>query len=413
MPAPTILHVDMDAFYAAVEQRDHPELRGQPVIVGADPRGGRGRGVVSTASYEARRFGVHSALPISQAFRLCPQGVFLPVDMERYARVSRQVMDVLRDVTDLVEPLSIDEAFLDVTGSRRRLGDGEQVARLVKQRIREATQLTASVGVASCKLVAKIASDLRKPDGLVVVPPGTEAEFLAPLPVRRLWGVGPKTEELLFALGVRTIGDLAALDPARLTRRVGSHGLDLQRLARGQDERAVAPGEAEAKSVGQEHTYDADTSDLARLRRTLLELCDGVARRLRKNELRARTITLKYRDADFQTVTRAETLAQPTDAGEVLFEVAWRLFQRQHRDNAVRLLGIYTSHFEERPQLALFAREPSAADRLRDAVAERFGPGALVRASLLGRQERRHPEAKAEEPPQKQPRGKRPPPSSS
>ena len=409
MPERTILHVDMDAFYAAVEQRDRPELRGQPVIVGADPHGGKGRGVVSTASYEARRFGVHSALPISQAYRLCPQGIFLPVDMERYLAVSRQVMEELRGVTDLVEPLSIDEAFLDVTGSRRLLGDGEQVARLVKQRILERTRLTASVGVASCKLVAKIASDLRKPDGLVVVPPGTEAAFLAPLPVRRLWGVGPKTEELLFKLGVRTIGDLAALDPARLERRVGSHGLDLQRLARGQDDRPVQADAGGAKSLGQEHTYGADTSDLARLRRTLLELCDGVARRLRQHGLRARTVTLKYRDADFQTVTRAETLADPTDAGEAVFGAIWRLFQRQHRaGQAVRLVGVYTSHFEERPQLALFAPEPSPADRLRDAVAERFGPGALVRASLLGRGERRHPEAKAEGPPTETPRGKRP-----
>ncbi len=396
MSRATKLHVDLDAFFAAIEQRDRPELRGQPVIVGADPRGGRGRGVVSTASYEARRFGVGSAMPISKAWSLCPQGIFVPVDMQRYARVSTEIMEVLRGVSDLVEPISIDEAFLDVTGSRRLLGDGEQVARLLKRRIRQRTQLTASVGVASCKLVAKIASDLRKPDGLVVVPPGTEEAFLAPLPVRRLWGVGPKTEELLFRLGVRTIGELAALDPARLERRVGSHGLDLQRLAHGQDERAVVADAGEAKSLGQEHTYDADTADVARLRRTLLELCDGVARRLRRHGLRGRTVTLKYRNADFETATRAETLKGPTDAGEVLFASAWRLFERQHRGEAVRLLGIYTSHFEERPQLALFAPEPCVADRLRDAVAERFGPDALVRASLLGRQERRHPEARSE-----------------
>src|SRR5262245_30737063 len=220
--ARAILHVDMDAFYAAVEQRDRPELRGKPVIVGADPRGGQGRGVVSTASYEARRFGVHSAMPISKAWRLCPQGCYVPPDMAKYARVSDQVMEILGRFTDCVEPISIDEAFLDVTASRRALGDGETIARALKDTIRAETSLTASVGVACSKLVAKVASDLRKPDGLVVVPPGTEAALLAPLPVRRLWGVGPKLEQALARIGVSTIGELAALDPARLEHRLGT-----------------------------------------------------------------------------------------------------------------------------------------------------------------------------------------------
>jgi nucleotidyltransferase/DNA polymerase involved in DNA repair len=392
--ARAILHLDMDAFYAAVEQRDRPELRGKPVIVGADPRGGRGRGVVSTCSYEARRFGVSSAMPISQAYRLCPQGLYVPVDMAKYIGVSKQVMAVLRDVTDLVEPLSIDEAFLDVTGRRRALGDGEAIARLLKQRIRESTRLTASVGVATCKLVAKIASDLRKPDGLVVVPPGHEAAFLAPLPVRKLWGVGPKMEEQLVKAGLHTIGDLAALDPARLTRRLGTHGLDLQRLARGEDDRPVAAEPHEAKSIGQEHTYEKDTADRARLRATLLELADGVARRLRQAGLRARTVTLKYRDEDFATLTRAHTLDAPSDAGQRIFATACELFERVHGRRRVRLLGIYASHFDERPQRGLFEEPPSPADALRDAVARKFGRGALVRASQLGRAERRHPEAK-------------------
>src|SRR5262245_14923771 len=211
--ARAILHVDMDAFYAAIEQRDRPELRGRPVIVGADPRGGRGRGVVATASYEARRFGVASAMPISQAWRACPHGVYVPPDMEKYVGVSREVMTILRRFTDAVEPISIDEAFLDVTGSLRLLtGErapatgGERIARALKQAIRDQTQLTASVGVACSKMVAKVASDLRKPDGLVVVPPGTEAAFLAPLPVRRLWGIGPRMEEQLARLGIHTIG---------------------------------------------------------------------------------------------------------------------------------------------------------------------------------------------------------------
>jgi nucleotidyltransferase/DNA polymerase involved in DNA repair len=374
----------MDAFYAAVEQRDDPSLRGKPVIVGADPKGGRGRGVVSTASYEARRFGVGSAMPISRAWRLCPNGIYLRVDMEKYAQVSNQVMAILRRATDLVEPVSIDEAFLDVTGSRRAQGDGEVIAHRLKQAIRRETSLTASVGVASSKLVAKVASDLRKPDGLVVVPAGTEAAFLAPLPVRRLWGVGPKLEEQLARLGVCTIGELAALPPARLAHRLGSHGHDLLALAKGLDERPVVGDEGEAKSLGQEHTYDDDTADLARLRRTLLELADGVARRLRSHGLRARTVTLKYRDEAFRTLTRAETLVAPVDSGNEIFRTAWRLFQGVHGPRRVRLLGLYASHFgEAQGQLGLFPEPTSPADRLRDALAKRFGERAVTRASQL------------------------------
>jgi DNA polymerase IV len=389
----SILHVDMDAFYAAVEQRDKPELRGRPVIVGADPKGGRGRGVVSTASYEARRFGIGSAMPISQAYRLCPHGAFVPVDMPRYLEASQHVMSILRRYTDLVEPLSIDEAFLDVTASARAFGSGEEIAGALKRSIREELALTASVGVAASKLVAKIASDLRKPDGLVVVPPGSEAAFLAPLPVRRLWGVGPKAEESLAKLGVATIGDLARLPPERLEHRLGSHGLDMQQLARGLDARPVLAEHAEAKSLGQEHTYGADTADRERLRRTLLDLADSVAHRLRGHALRGRTVTLKYRDEDFRTVTRAETLPQGTDSGEVLFRAAWRLFEGVHGSRKVRLLGLYASGFDE-AQRTLFPEETRPADRLRDRVVERFGEGALTRASLIARRERRHPESK-------------------
>lgn len=398
MAARTILHVDMDAFYAAVEQRDRPALRGQPVIIGADPRGGTGRGVVSTASYEARRFGVKSAMPISQAYRLCPGGHYLTPDMEKYVRVSEQVMALVRSLTDQVEPVSIDEAFVDVSDARRILGSGESAARRLKEEIRRVTELTASVGVATSKLVAKVASDLQKPDGLVVVPPGSEPAFLAPLPVRRLWGVGPKMEERLLIAGVHTIGDLASLAPAALQRRFGTHGYDLQLLARGIDDRPVVSDPGEAKSVGHEHTYDSDTADMDRLRRTLLDLADGVARRLRTQGLRGRTVTLKYRDETFRTLTRASTLRAPTDAGNILFQTAWQLFGQVHGRHRVRLLGIYASGFGAGgkggvEQLGLFARPPSAADRLRDVVAERFGREALTRASLLGRRERRHPEA--------------------
>jgi nucleotidyltransferase/DNA polymerase involved in DNA repair len=383
----------MDAFYAAIEQRDRPELRGKPVIVGADPRGGQGRGVVATASYEARRFGVGSAMPISQAWRACPHGVYVRPDMEKYAAVSREVMDVLRGFTDAVEPISIDEAFLDVTGSARlfapgREAPGEDIARTLKASIRERTQLTASVGVASSKMVAKVASDIRKPDGLVVVPPGAEAAFLAPLPVRRLWGVGPKMEEQLLKIGVHTIGELAACDPARLERRLGTHGHDLVQLALGVDSREVVREGEDAKSVGQEHTFDVDLADVERLRHTVLELCDAVARRLRQHGTRARTVTLKYRDEDFATYTRAETLRDATDSGDALFTAAWSLFRKVHGRRKVRLLGIYASNLGGAAQMPLFAPPPSPADRARDLVEERFGKGALTRASLLGSEPR-------------------------
>jgi nucleotidyltransferase/DNA polymerase involved in DNA repair len=379
----------MDAFYAAIEQRDHPELQGRPVVVGADPRGGTGRGVVSTASYEARRFGVRSAMPISQAFKLCPTGVFVPVRMERYLEVSEQVMAILGRFSDLLEPVSIDEAFLDVTGERRLLGSSEQIARAVKTAIHAETRLTASVGVAASKLVAKIASDVHKPDGLTVVPRGKEAEFLAPLPVRRLWGVGPKTEERLLVLGVRTIGDLARADPARLERRVGTHGLDLITLARGVDDRPVNAGAWEAKSVGQERTYLEDTSDLETLRRTLLGLCDGVARRLRSSGLKAHTVTLKYRDETFKTQTRAKVLEEPADSGNALYAVAWKLFLSVHGRRSVRLLGVYTSGFGKREQLQLFRSAAPTPDKVRDAIVERFGTDAVTRASLLPKRPQR------------------------
>jgi DNA polymerase-4 len=376
----------MDAFYAAVEQRDRPELRGKPVIVGANPLGGRGRGVVSTASYEARRFGVGSAMPISQAYRLCPRGIYLPVDMEKYVRVSAQIMKILGRFTDCVEPISIDEAFLDVSRSGRALGSGEEIARKLKEAVRRETGLTASVGVASSKLVAKIASDMKKPDGLVVVPPGREAEFLAPHPVRKLWGVGPRREEQLQTVGIATIGDLAAAESRLLQRRLGTHGQDLRFLARGIDDRPVLGDAGEAKSLGQEHTFTADTADPETLRRTLLHLADGVARRLRAQGLRGRTVTLKYRDETFRTLTRAETLGAPTDSGDELFRVAGRLFDGVHGPRKVRLLGIYASGFGgTASQLDLFAEPPalSAVDQIRDRVEKRFGEGALTRASLL------------------------------
>ncbi len=306
----TILHVDLDAFFAAVEQRDRPELLGRPVIVGgSDPTS---RGVVSAASYEARTFGVHSAMPLRTAFRLCPQGVFLPVDGRRYQAASRDVMAVLRRYTPQVQQISIDEAFLDVTGSRALFGDGETIARTIKTTVRDEVGLTVSVGVATTKLVAKVGSDLRKPDGLVVVPPGEEAAFLAPLPISRLWGVGEKTALALREFGVQTIGDLAALPRDALVRRFGKHGASLVDRAHGIDPDPVASGEP-AKSIGHEHTFGHDTADVEVIERTVLGMADGVAWRLRAAGLRAATITLKLRDSTFATITRQTTLpCRPT-----------------------------------------------------------------------------------------------------
>jgi nucleotidyltransferase/DNA polymerase involved in DNA repair len=380
----TILHVDLDAFFAAVEQRDRPELRGKPVIVGGG--GPNDRGVVSAASYEARRFGVHSAMPLRQAGRLCPAGIFLPVDGARYQAASRDVMAVLRRFTPLVEPISIDEAFLDVTGSRLLFGDGEAVGRQIKDAVRDEVRLTISVGVASTKLVAKIASDLRKPDGLVVVPPGEEATFLAPLPISRLWGVGERTATALRDYGVRTIGELAALDPQVLTRRFGKHGSSLADRARGEDSDPVAD-RAEAKSIGHEHTFDVDTADRETIERTLLAMAEGVAGRLRASGVKAGTISVKIRDSTFHTITRQRTLPAPTDLTDPIWKTALDLARPEVRGIRVRLLGVTASHLGSPDQLPLFGdgddrvrRTVEAADDLR----RRFGERAVTRARLIG-----------------------------
>ena len=374
----------MDAFYAAVEERDRPELRGKPVIIGADPKGGGGRGVVSTANYAARKFGVGSAMPISTAYRLCPQGIYIPPDMEKYSAISKEIRTVFEAFTDLVEPISVDEAFLDVTASVRLFGDGETIARRIKAQIREETKLTASVGVATAKLIAKIASDLKKPDGLVVVPPGSERAFLAPLPVRRLWGIGPKMEERLAKLGIHTVGQLA---DAKVTRLLGTHGLDLQRLARGEDDRPVVSDSGPAKSVSVEHTFDADEGSPRILRKALLRLADELSRRLRAESLSGRTLTLKYRDETFRTTTHARSGQTPTNVASDLFETAIALFDEVHGSLKVRLLGLGVSGFAEPVQKSLFEEEAprrgARIDELRDRVRKKFGKEALVRASDL------------------------------
>ena len=383
-PTRTILHVDLDAFFAAVEQRDRPELRGKPVIVGGG--GPHDRGVVSTASYEARQFGVHSAMPLRTAGALCPHGIFLPVDGAKYQAVSRDVMSVLRRFTPQVEPISIDEAFLDVTGSRALFGDGEAIGRQVKDGVRQAVDLTISVGVATTKLVAKIASDLRKPDGLVVVAPGTEAAFLAPLEIGRLWGVGAKSAAVLRDYGVRTIGDLAALPDDVLVRRFGTFGAALGDRARGLDAGPVSGRDA-AKSIGHEHTFDVDTSDREVIERTLLGLSEGVAGRLRDSGVRAATVTVKIRDSTFRTITRQRTLPDPTDLTEPIFRTALELARPEVRGVRIRLLGVTASGLGEREQMSLFGVDDPRRRRVveaADAVRHRFGERAITRARLVG-----------------------------
>ena len=384
MTARTILHVDLDAFFAAVEQRDRPELRGKPVIVGGG--GPNDRGVVSTASYEARKFGVHSAMPLRTAGRLCPQGIFVPVDGRKYQEESRRVMAILNRFTPQVQPVSIDEAFLDVTASRALFGDGEAIGRLIKSAVHDETGLTISVGVATTKLVAKVASDLRKPDGLVVVPPGEEAAFLAPLPISRLWGVGEKTATALGEYGVRTIGDLASLPSDALERRLGKHGASLVERAHGIDPDPVAGGEA-AKSIGHEHTFDRDTADRDVLERTLLGMVDGVAGRLRSSGLRAVTITLKLRDSGFHTITRQTSLEVPADLTEPIFEAALTLLRRELHGQRIRLVGVTASNFRDREQMAMFDRQEDprrvAAAAALDRIRGKYGSHAVTRARLV------------------------------
>lgn len=384
----TILHVDMDAFYAAVEQRDHPDYRGRPVIVGSDPKQGKGRGIVATCSYEARTFGVHSAQPISQAWRRCPHGVYLIPDMEKYGRVSTLIMTLLRGYTDMLEQVSIDEAFLDVTGSERLFGDGQEIARKIKSAVREELGLTASVGVASNKFVAKVASDLQKPDGLVVVPPGEETRFLAPLPVRRLWGVGPRMETELKKRGLHLIGDIAALPLGALVARLGKSGARLWQLANGIDDRPVQ-GEEGFKSIGHETTFERDTEDGAVIESTLLALSEKVARRLRANNAAARTITVKYREADFSTYTRRTTLKIPVNTAEKIYSSALELLRTLLRNGvAVRLIGVYASAIEIQAcgiQSGLFQtaspRDQNLASAV-DRIVERFGEKAITRGTL-------------------------------
>ncbi len=383
----SILHLDMDAFFPSVEVLDNPALKGKAVIVG----GPRERGVVSSASYEARAFRVHSALPMATALRRCPQGVFLPVRMARYQEVSREVFEIFHRFTARVEALSIDEAFLDVAGSERLFGGPEEIARKIKKAVFSQIGLTVSAGVAPTKFVAKIASDIRKPDGLTVVPEGGVEAFLHPLPIEKLWGVGDATRKRLAGLGVRTIGELSRVPRDVLEKRFGKHGTHLHLLSRGIDDRNVVTGR-EIKSVGHEDTYPEDILDPEALRRELLSLAIRVSRRLRSKGLEGRTVTLKVKYSDFVQVTRSQSLEKSTDDGAEIFRHVCRLLEKTDAGRRpVRLLGISLSNLKDpegswQPGLFDKASEPLKQQRLNrvlDRIHGKFGEDSVVPGTLL------------------------------
>jgi DNA polymerase-4 len=383
----TILHVDMDAFYASVEQRDDPALRGKPVIVGGRSR----RGVVLAASYEVRPFGVRSAMPMAEALRKAPHAIVVPPHRDRYEKASEAVFAIFHRYTPLVEPLSLDEAFLDVTASRSLFGDGETIARAIKREVREELGLTASAGVAPCKFAAKVASDLRKPDGLVVVPEGGVAEFLAPLPIERMWGVGPKTAPKMRELGYATIGDLTRGSTETLERVLGVWGIEVARLARGEDARDVVP-DAQAKSIGAEETYEEDLVGAAAIAPTLLDHAARVARRLVRAGLSARTVAVKIKYADFSLRTRRTTLPEPVQDTDAIHRAAVEALSRiPLQGRRVRLTGVSVSGIHEGPPPPALFRDEDAEKRRRVEevamrIADRFGDeGAVTRATLLGK----------------------------
>ena len=385
MDSRAILHVDMDAFYASVEQRDDPALRGRPVIVG----GTGGRGVVAAASYEVRQFGVHSAMPVREALRRCPDAICVPPRIAHYAAVSQQIFAIFHEFTPLVQGLSLDEAFLDVTASAAALGDATHIAREIKRLVRERTELTASVGIAPNKLVAKIASDLRKPDGLVVVHPDEVRELLDPLPIRKLFGLGAKTAPKVEALGIHTLGELRAASASRLRPVFGRYTERVQQRAAGIDDRPVIP-DSDEKQISAEETFETDIADHRRLRAEIVRLADKACARLRARELSARCVTVKIRRADFTTYTRQRRFEPPTQETKVIAKIAVDLLDAwlgAQPNAALRLLGVGVSELGPDVQPDLFVAPHSEKNRQLDAAAdqirERFGSVALKRASSL------------------------------
>ncbi len=385
-----ILHCDMDAFYASVEERDRPELVGKPVIVGGSPEK---RGVVSAANYVARRYGVHSAMPSATARRLCPNGVYLPPRISYYAEISKQIRGVFERFTPLVEPLSLDEAFLDVTGSEPLFGSASEIGQKIKKAVREEVGLVVSVGVAPNKFLAKIASDFKKPDGFFVVEPEHVQEFLDPLPVERLWGVGKQSSKVFEKLGIRTIGQLRQWPVETLKSRFGSQGEHLWQLAHGVDDSAVVP-EREAKSISHETTFERDIDDLEVLRAWLIELTEQVAWRLRRHGLKGRTVHLKVRFADFSLITRSQTLPSTTDITDELWQTADAMLciRLPSSHLPIRLIGMGVSGFDTTglTQGLLFdqdeRKKQTDLDAATDQIREKFGMGALRRAAAISQQ---------------------------
>ena len=381
----TIIHLDMDAFYASVEQQDHPELRGRPVIVG----GGRNRGVVAACSYEARPFGVRSAMPISQALRLCPEAVLRPVRMARYQQVSRQVFAIFARYTDRIEPLSVDEAFLDVAGCGRLFGTAVEIAKRIRREVRDELGLAVSAGVAPNKFLAKLASESAKPDGLLEIAPEKVDDFLLPLPVERIWGVGAKAAQQLHRYGCRTVADLRLLSEMQLKGMFGVWGENLYRLARGEDSRTVEVDQP-SKSFGAEETFASDLRRLEDLRRELLGQAEKVAARLRRHGLEGRTLTVKVRFDDFETLTRRLTLPEPSANGMTLYRAGIELLQRTEAGTRpVRLLGLSVGGLEPagQGQASLFpdagSQRLAEIDRAVDKLSERFGSGRVRRGTLF------------------------------
>jgi len=385
-----VLHVDMDAFYPSVSLLRRPDLRGKPVIVG----GGGNRGVVLSATYEARAFGVHSAMPMTRARRLCPHATIVEPDYDAYTQVSAGVMEIFRSITPTVEPLSLDEAFLDVSGAIRRVGSPSYIGEMIRSRVHDEQGITCSVGVASTKFVAKLASTRAKPDGLLVVPQDKVVEFLHPLPVGALWGVGDKTEQALTRLGLRTVGDLAQIPAATLERALGpAAGKHLAALAWGRDQRNVVAHEPD-KSIGNEETFGTDVDDPAVIRRELLRLCERVASRLRAQGYRGRTVSIKIRFADFTTITRSKTLRDATDVTREVYATAGALYDALHLDRArLRLVGVRVEGLvdtdEADEQLLLDAPEHGwrDADQAVDKASRRFGTGVVRPAALVPRED--------------------------
>ncbi len=383
-----IAHVDMDAFYASVEIRDDPTLAGKPVVVGGAPNQ---RGVVAAASYEARKYGIHSAMPMARAVRLCPDLVRLPGEPAKYAEVSRRVFEILETFSPLVETISLDEGFLDVTGEEGHFGAPDALGRRIKDTIREAVRLTASVGIAPSKFAAKLASEHGKPDGLVVIEPDGLLAFLHPLPIERLWGVGAKTAPRMHALGIRTIGDLAARDGSWARTQLGEHGLVLRELALGKDDRPVVPDQA-YKSISSEMTFATDIADRAQLLGLVADQVRTVAARMRREGVLGRTVQLKLRDDTFATRTRRKTLGAPTDDGDALYRAARALLEADPLPRPLRLIGVGVSGFVEATAqtLSLFddVQEPGRAADQRfqqalDALEGKFGKGAVRRGQAL------------------------------